>query len=78
MTTCVCLSPALITNAYTFVSVQTAAALDTKPGVCRNCQGIGAVLCKLHFFPFCCYYALVSKTNMKFYMLYMISLFRVR
>ena len=49
MTTCVCLSPALITNAYTFVSVQTAAALDKKPGVCRNCQGIGAVLCELNF-----------------------------
>ncbi|KAF3554557.1 hypothetical protein F2Q69_00011272 [Brassica cretica] len=47
MTTCVCLSPALITNAYTFVSVQTAAALDKKPGVCRNCQGIGAVLCDM-------------------------------
>ena len=47
--TCVCLSPALITNAYTFVSVQNAAALDKKPGVCRNCQGIGAVLCELNF-----------------------------
>ncbi|ESQ30857.1 hypothetical protein EUTSA_v10011829mg [Eutrema salsugineum] len=44
--TCFCLSPALINNAYTFVSVQNAAALDKKPGVCRNCQGIGAVLCK--------------------------------
>ncbi|CDY43650.1 BnaA04g20410D [Brassica napus] len=47
MMTCVCLSPALITNAYTFVSVQNAAALDKKPGVCRNCQGIGAVLCDM-------------------------------
>ncbi|XP_048636614.1 protein PHOTOSYSTEM I ASSEMBLY 2, chloroplastic-like isoform X1 [Brassica napus] len=47
MTTCVCLSPALITNAYTFVSVQSAEALDKKPGVCRNCQGIGAVLCDM-------------------------------
>ncbi|CAH2059347.1 unnamed protein product [Thlaspi arvense] len=43
--TCVCLTPALINNAYTFVSVQSAAALDKKPGVCRNCQGIGAVIC---------------------------------
>ncbi|KAJ0259774.1 Protein PHOTOSYSTEM I ASSEMBLY 2 [Hirschfeldia incana] len=47
MMTCVCLTPALITNAYTFVSVQNAAALDKKPGVCRNCQGIGAVLCDM-------------------------------
>lgn len=41
MMTCVCLSPALSTNAYTFVSVQNADALDKKPWVCRNCQGIG-------------------------------------
>ncbi|KAG2309079.1 hypothetical protein Bca52824_028827 [Brassica carinata] len=47
MMTCACLSPALITNAYTFVSVQNASALDKKPGVCRNCQGIGAVLCDM-------------------------------
>ncbi|CAH8357958.1 unnamed protein product [Eruca vesicaria subsp. sativa] len=47
MKTCVCLSPALISNAYTFVSVQSADALDKKPGVCRNCQGIGAVLCDM-------------------------------
>ncbi|CAH8390409.1 unnamed protein product [Eruca vesicaria subsp. sativa] len=44
MMTCACLSPALITNAYTLVSLQNAAALDKKPGVCRNCQGFGAVL----------------------------------
>ncbi|CAH8383521.1 unnamed protein product [Eruca vesicaria subsp. sativa] len=42
MMTCACLSPALITNAYTFVSVQNTAALDKKPGVCHDCQGIGA------------------------------------
>ncbi|KAL0711509.1 hypothetical protein Bca4012_018487 [Brassica carinata] len=41
MMTCVCLSPALGTNCYTFVSIQDAAALDKKPGVFRNCQGIG-------------------------------------
>ncbi|VVB02130.1 unnamed protein product [Arabis nemorensis] len=46
--TCVCLSPVLINNAYTFVSVQNAAALDKKAGAsCRNCQGIGAVLCDM-------------------------------
>ncbi|KAJ4917534.1 hypothetical protein Rs2_03084 [Raphanus sativus] len=45
MMTCVCLPPDLITNAYTFVSVHNAAALDKKPGVCR--QGIGAVLCDM-------------------------------
>lgn len=45
--TCACASVALISNAYTFVSVQNAAAVDKKPGgVCRNCQGIGAVLCE--------------------------------
>ncbi|CAN8316269.1 unnamed protein product [Cochlearia groenlandica] len=44
---CVCLSPVLINSVYTFVSVQNAAALDKKPGVCRNCQGIGAVLCDM-------------------------------
>ncbi|KAH0886814.1 hypothetical protein HID58_062910 [Brassica napus] len=42
-----CHGDTLITNAYTFVSVQNAAALDKKPGVCRNCQGIGAVLCDM-------------------------------
>ncbi|KAL0862730.1 hypothetical protein Bca101_041848 [Brassica carinata] len=47
MKTCLCLSPALISNAYTFVSVKSADALDKKPGVCRNCQGIGAVLCDM-------------------------------
>ncbi|KAL1194742.1 Protein PHOTOSYSTEM I ASSEMBLY 2 [Cardamine amara subsp. amara] len=46
--TCACASAALIGNAYTFVSVQNAAALEKKPGgVCRNCQGIGAVLCDM-------------------------------
>ncbi|CAN8287508.1 unnamed protein product [Cochlearia groenlandica] len=45
--TCMCLSPALISNAYSLVSVQNASALDKKPGVCRNCQGIGAVLCDM-------------------------------
>ena len=49
MMTCVCLSPALSSNAYTFVSVQNADALDKKPWVCRNCQGIGTVLCELHY-----------------------------
>ncbi|XP_056863162.1 protein PHOTOSYSTEM I ASSEMBLY 2, chloroplastic-like isoform X3 [Raphanus sativus] len=38
MMTYVCLSPALVTNAYTFVYVQNAAALDKKPGVYCNCQ----------------------------------------
>ncbi|CAH8354970.1 unnamed protein product [Eruca vesicaria subsp. sativa] len=47
MMKCVCLSPALISNAYTFVSVKSADALEKKPGVCRNCQGIGAVLCDM-------------------------------
>ncbi|KAG2331543.1 hypothetical protein Bca52824_002723 [Brassica carinata] len=42
MMTCVCLSPALITNAYTFVSIQNAATLDKKRGVCRDmCGGTG-------------------------------------
>ncbi|CAE6029845.1 unnamed protein product [Arabidopsis arenosa] len=48
MTACVCASTALISNSYTFVSVQSAAALDKKPGgSCRNCQGSGAVLCDM-------------------------------
>ncbi|XP_010509694.1 PREDICTED: protein EMBRYO SAC DEVELOPMENT ARREST 3, chloroplastic isoform X1 [Camelina sativa] len=48
MTACVCGSAALISNAYTFVSVESAAALDKKPGgSCRNCQGSGAVLCDM-------------------------------
>ncbi|XP_010531138.1 PREDICTED: protein EMBRYO SAC DEVELOPMENT ARREST 3, chloroplastic-like isoform X7 [Tarenaya hassleriana] len=36
---------ALINNAYTFVSVPKAMALDkTRGAVCRNCLGSGAVL----------------------------------
>ncbi|XP_056858322.1 uncharacterized protein LOC108861093 isoform X2 [Raphanus sativus] len=40
MMTYMCLSPALVTNAYTFVYVQNAAALDKKPEVYCNCQSI--------------------------------------
>ncbi|KAG7569189.1 Heat shock protein DnaJ cysteine-rich domain superfamily [Arabidopsis thaliana x Arabidopsis arenosa] len=48
MRACVCTSAALISNSYTFVSVQNADALDKKPGgSCRNCQGSGAVLCDM-------------------------------
>ncbi|CAH8361067.1 unnamed protein product [Eruca vesicaria subsp. sativa] len=45
--TCVCLSPALNTNAYIFVSVQNASAIDKKPEVFRACKAIGAVLCDM-------------------------------
>ncbi|CAH8264756.1 unnamed protein product [Arabidopsis lyrata] len=40
MTACVCASAALISNSYTFVSVQSAAALDKKPGG-DMCGGTG-------------------------------------
>ncbi|XP_010541738.1 PREDICTED: protein EMBRYO SAC DEVELOPMENT ARREST 3, chloroplastic [Tarenaya hassleriana] len=46
--TCMCSSAALINNAYTFVSVPKALALDkTRGAVCRNCLGSGAVLCDM-------------------------------